>query len=100
MPRKTRDTLTPRQERFVAEYLVDLNATQAAIRAGYSQRTAKQQGAHQLTKVDVAAAVAKGAARTLGKLEVTQERVLREVAALATPSTAPTNETSNAAPPA
>ena len=66
---KTRDTLTPRQARFVAEYLIDINATQAAIRAGYSKKTAKQQGAHQLTKVDGAAAVAKGAARTLGKLK-------------------------------
>ncbi|WP_235889822.1 terminase small subunit [Brucella haematophila] len=37
-------TLTPKQERFVAEYLIYLNATQAAIRAGYSEKTAQQQG--------------------------------------------------------
>ena len=80
---KTRDTLTPRQARFVAEYLIDLNATQAAIRAGYSQRTANEQGCRLLAKSNVGEAVAKGAARTLRKLEVTQERVLREVAALA-----------------
>ncbi len=36
--------LTPKQARFVEEYLIDLNATQAAIRAGYSKKTAKQQG--------------------------------------------------------
>lgn len=37
-------SLTPKQQRFVAEYLVDMNATQAAIRAGYSQKTADVQG--------------------------------------------------------
>lgn len=50
-------SLTAKQQRFVEEYLVDLNATQAAIRAGYSEKTAKQQGARLLTNVDVAAAV-------------------------------------------
>ena len=86
----------------MAEYLVDLNATQATIRAGYSKRTAQTQSSRLLSNVMVSAAVskgkakqlekcesnvgeavAKGAARTLRKLEVTQERVLREVAALA-----------------
>ncbi len=37
-------SLTPKQARFVEEYLIDLNATQAAVRAGYSPKTAKQQG--------------------------------------------------------
>lgn len=45
--------LTPKQEQFCKEYLVDLNATQAAIRAGYSKRTAKSQGQRLLTKVDI-----------------------------------------------
>lgn len=49
--------MTPKQEAFVREYLVDLNATQAAIRAGYSAKTAKQQGNRLLTNVDVQAAV-------------------------------------------
>lgn len=49
--------LTLKQERFVAEYLIDLNATQAAIHAGYSERTAKQQGSRLLTNADVSAAV-------------------------------------------
>jgi phage terminase small subunit len=40
----TEPTLTPRQARFVAEYLIDLNAKQAAIRAGYSPKAAEQQG--------------------------------------------------------
>ncbi len=51
-------SLTPKQELFVREYLVDLNATQAAIRAGYSADTARQQGSRLLTDVDVQDAVA------------------------------------------
>ena len=51
-------TLTPKQRRFVEEYLKDLNATQAAVRAGYSAKTAKQQASRLLTNVDVAASVA------------------------------------------
>lgn len=50
-------TLTPKQQRFVEEYLIDLNATQAAIRAGYSARTAEWQGPQLLGKIHVAAAV-------------------------------------------
>jgi len=51
--------LTPKQQRFVDEYLIDLNATQAAIRAGYSQQTARQIGAENLSKPVIAAAIAK-----------------------------------------
>jgi phage terminase small subunit len=50
-------TLSPKQQRFVAEYLIDLNATQAAIRAGYSRKTAEQQGYENLRKPQIAAAV-------------------------------------------
>ncbi len=46
--------LTDKQQRFVAEYLVDLNATQAAIRAGYSEKTARSVGSENLTKPDIA----------------------------------------------
>lgn len=49
--------LTPKQARFVEEYLRDLNATQAAIRAGYSEKTANEQGAQLLAKPAVAEAV-------------------------------------------
>ncbi|WP_106478122.1 terminase small subunit [Phytohalomonas tamaricis] len=49
--------LTARQSRFVEEYIVDLNATQAAIRAGYSERTANEQGARLLAKVSIQRAV-------------------------------------------
>jgi len=60
-------TLTPKQQRFVEEYLVDFNATQAAIRAGYSKKTAYSQGERLLRHVDVAAAVEAGKAE-LAKL--------------------------------
>lgn len=74
------DDLTPKQARFVQEYLVDLNATQAATRAGYSSRTAEQQG-HQLLKVtSVAAAIEKAMARRSARTEITQDKVLRELA--------------------
>lgn len=49
--------LTPKQERFVAEYLIDLNATQAAIRAGYSDKTAGDQAAQLLGKTHIKSAI-------------------------------------------
>ena len=75
--------LNERQKRFVQEYLVDLNATAAAKRAGYSQRTAKSQGQRLLTNVDIQAAIQKRQEKLQGKLEITQERVLEELAAVA-----------------
>lgn len=50
--------MTPKQQRFVEEYLIDLNATQAAIRAGYSANTARQTGSENLSKPDIADAIA------------------------------------------
>ena len=50
-------SLTPKQARFVEEYLIDLNATQAAIRARYSEKTAKSAGHENLTKPDIQAAI-------------------------------------------
>ena len=47
------DKLTPKQEKFCVEYLVDLNATQAAIRAGYSEKTAYSQGQRLLKDVEI-----------------------------------------------
>jgi phage terminase small subunit len=75
--------LSLKHQRFVAEYLVDLNATQAAIRAGYSRKTANEQGARLLAKASIRAAIEKGQKRTLEKLEITQDRVIREIARLA-----------------
>lgn len=73
-------SLTPKQERFVAEYLIDLNATQAAIRAGYSEKTATEQGSRLLTNVKVQEAIAKGQNKTAAKLEITKERIVEELA--------------------
>lgn len=75
--------LTDKQERFVQEYLVDLNATQAAIRAGYSEHTARSQGQRLLTKVDIQAAIQARQAELREKTEITQERVLDELSAIA-----------------
>jgi phage terminase small subunit len=72
-----------RRARFVAEYLIDRNATQAAIRAGYSPHTAKQQGSRLLTYDDVRAAIEEQAARTMAKLGVSRERVIAELANIA-----------------
>ncbi len=68
--------LTPKQARFVQEYLVDLNATRAAIRAGYSEKTAKAIGHENLTKPDIAAAVKAARQQLAEKVEITQEWVL------------------------
>lgn len=76
-------SLTPKQERFVAEYLTDLNATQAAIRAGYSEKTAQQQGSRLLLNVLVQEAIAKGREKTAAKLEITKERIADELAKIA-----------------
>lgn len=75
--------MTPKQRRFVEEYLVDLNGTQAAIRAGYSQKTARTIAAENLAKPDIAAALSAAQEKRAGKVEVTAERVLREYAILA-----------------
>ncbi|QMU30138.1 terminase small subunit [Adhaeribacter radiodurans] len=50
-------TLTDKQERFCQEYLIDLNATQAAIRAGYSRETANEQGSQNLAKLSIHARI-------------------------------------------
>lgn len=68
--------LTPKQQRFVDEYLIDLNATQAAIRAGYSETSARQVGAMNMTKHDIAEAIAARQGKLQQKTEMTQEWVL------------------------
>jgi phage terminase small subunit len=77
-----KDGLTPKQQRFVDEYLIDLNATQAAIRAGYSKDTANEQGSQNLAKLSIQSAIAERQTKLAEKLEITQERVLAEYAKL------------------
>ena len=72
--------LSEKQERFVRAYLLNPNATQAAIAAGYSERTAKQQGSRLLTNADIASFLAGKQKRLADKYEVTAERVIRELA--------------------
>lgn len=75
--------LTPKQKRFVDEYLIDLNATQAAIRAGYSPKTANEQGARLLVNVSIAKAIQEARDKRQQRTEITQDRVLQEYARLA-----------------
>jgi len=69
-------TLTDKQQRFVAEYLVDLNATQAAIRAGYAAKTANREGSRLLSNVDIAEAIAAGAQKRIQRAEVSAQDVI------------------------
>lgn len=75
--------LTPKQERFVEEYLIDLNATQAAIRAGYSPKTAAEIGYENLNKPQIRAHVDAELAARSRRTGLNQDRVLRELARLA-----------------
>jgi len=75
--------LTPKQQLFVEEYLIDLNATQAAIRAGYSPQTANEQGPRLLVNVSISTAIAKAMAVRSRRTGVSQERVLVELAKIA-----------------
>jgi len=68
--------ITPKQQRFVAEYQIDLNATAAAKRAGYSAKTAKSQGQRLLTNVDVAAAIQVAQIEISKRVEVTVDDVV------------------------
>lgn len=74
------EMLTAKQEAFAREYLLDLNATQAAIRAGYSAKTAKQQGQRLLTNVDVQAAVTAGQDARATRTEIDADWVLKRLA--------------------
>ena len=78
MPR--RRELTARERLFVREYLVDLNATRAAIRAGYSPRMAPHNAHRVFNRPRVAAAIEAAMAERAARLEITAERVLRELA--------------------
>lgn len=82
-PGKKARGLTPKQERFVAEYLIDLNATQAAVRAGYSLRTAEEQGYQLLRKTLVAQAIAAAQQERGERLQASADDVLREITRLA-----------------
>ena len=76
---KEKRELTPKQAAFVREYLIDLNATQAAIRAGYSEKTAQEQSARLLSNVIISAEVNRLKQKREAKTEITAEWVLTTI---------------------
>ncbi len=76
-------THTDKQKRFVQEYLIDLNATAAAKRAGYSEKTAYSQGQRLLKNVEVQAAIQKAEQERSERTEISADRVLEELAIVA-----------------
>ena len=72
--------MTKKQKRFVEEYLIDLNATQAAIRAGYSPDTAGSIGAENLKKPEIKNRIDKAMAERSRRTGINQDRVLQELA--------------------
>lgn len=71
--------MTPKQEAFVREYLIDLNATQAAIRAGYSEKTAYAIGNENLSKPEIAAALAAAQQTTAKRAEMTVDQHMEDL---------------------
>ncbi len=68
--------LTPKQQAFVDEYLISLNATQAAIKAGYSPKTARQIGEQNLSKLDIKRAISDAQQKRIQRTQVTQDEVI------------------------
>lgn len=75
--------LTVKQSTFIDEYLVDLNATQAAIRAGYSKKTAKVIGSQNLTKLNIQVAIKTAMDARAHDTGVTSEKVIRGISEIA-----------------
>lgn len=71
--------LTPKQQRFVDEYLIDLNATQAAIRAGYSEKTAQQMGSENLLKPVIAKAIQEAQNKRTEQTQIDAAYVLKRL---------------------
>ena len=75
--------MTEKQKRFVEEYLIDLNATQAAIRAGYKVDNAQQVGSENLSKLVVREAIEQALAERSRRTGINQDRVVQELAKIA-----------------
>jgi phage terminase small subunit len=80
-----KDPLTAKQRRFVEEYLVDLNATQSAIRAGYSKDSASIMGWENLRKPEIASALAQLQQERSARVRSSADQVVQELEKLATP---------------
>ena len=74
--------LSPKQEIFCKEYLIDLNATQAAIRAGYSKKTANEQASRMLANVNISNRISGLMKQRSDEVGITSEQVLSELASL------------------
>ena len=83
MGSKPGQKLTPKQKRFVEEYLVDLNGTQAAIRAGYSKKSARNIAKENITKPHISAAITKACARRGERTGITADKVVHEIGKVA-----------------
>lgn len=75
--------LNPKQKAFCREYIIDHNGTQAAIRAGYSERTAKQIGSALLTKIYIQSEVGRLEGKIIKATELTAKRILEELMRIA-----------------
>lgn len=75
--------MTPKQKRFCQEYLVDLNATQAALRVGYSAKTAYSTGQRLLKNVEVQAAIQQGIQERQQRIQIDQDYVIERLRAIA-----------------
>jgi phage terminase small subunit len=75
--------LTPKQEKFISEYLIDFNATQAAIRAGYSSKTAKSAASQNLTKLYLREEIERRREKAQENFIVSKEKLIREIASIA-----------------
>lgn len=81
--KKKKNTHADKRAAFVREYLLDLNATQAAIRAGYAKKTANREGSRLLSNVDIRAAIDAHQARQLETAGVSKARLLQELGRIA-----------------
>ncbi len=76
---KPEKKLTPKQEMFCLEYLIDLNATQAAIRAGYSKKTAYSIGNENLSKPEISSRISELAAKRIERASKSADDVIKEI---------------------
>jgi Terminase small subunit len=81
--RQATGALNHKQRKFAEEYLIDLNATQAAIRSGYAAKTAYSSGERLLRHAEVSKAIAQAQAELSERTKITQERVLTEIGKIA-----------------
>ncbi len=87
--------LTAKQKRFADYYLACLNASESAVKAGYSKKTAKEIGCENLTKPNIAEYIKKAQDKTANKLEITRETLVRDLTEIKQLALTPTGEYGN-----